>query len=228
MPKRDYITLMCSLPHLGHWLASDITPLSRLQLERRLDMLCGEHRLLLRELEALVHWNHMQPAASDAAFFAASHAFVRKTQGSELADIVTWRIDLRTITVALRARKNGAGPPSDPKHWSRSPHARQIARHWDKPYLGMERVYPWVNSLVDTYQEQKPSSVERRLLQITWDYLTSFQDRHEFDFLAVAIYVLRWHVIDRWVRYHGERGAAIFEQLVTAQLQQVTHNEARA
>ena len=36
---------------------------------------------------------------------------------------------------------------------------------------------------------------------------------HEFDFEAVCVYVLKWGIVDRWVRADAEAAAARFEKL---------------
>lgn len=37
---------------------------------------------------------------------------------------------------------------------------------------------------------------------------------HDFDFEAVALYVVRWDLLERWTRYDAEAAAARFSTLV--------------
>ena len=60
--------------------------------------------------------------------------------------------------------------------------------------------------------------LERLILQEVWTNLGRHRGEHLFDFEAVVIYALRWHVIDRWTRYDGVIAAERFDQLVEAGL----------
>ena len=58
----------------------------------------------------------------------------------------------------------------------------------------------------------------RSLEEQAWKNVSRQAGEHEFDFEAVVIYVLKWDIVDRWVRYNGEEAAKRFEELTRAGL----------
>ena len=59
MAENAYYTLLTSLPHIDSLFNSKITPISRIQLDRRLSMLSTADRDTLVKVEHLVHWSHL-------------------------------------------------------------------------------------------------------------------------------------------------------------------------
>jgi hypothetical protein len=58
--------------------------------------------------------------------------------------------------------------------------------------------------------------LEAIVLQAAWDAGARHLAGHAFDFEAVAFYVLRWSLIDRWSRYDATAAAARFTDLLDA------------
>jgi hypothetical protein len=56
--------------------------------------------------------------------------------------------------------------------------------------------------------------LERILLEAAWRHADRLVGAHDFDFEAVALYVLRWDLLDRWTRYDAEAAAARFGALI--------------
>ena len=62
------------------------------------------------------------------------------------------------------------------------------------------------------------AGLERIALEAAWRQAARMQEGHQFDFEAVALYVIRWNILDRWTRYDAEAAAARFSDLVDAAL----------
>ena len=59
-------------------------------------------------------------------------------------------------------------------------------------------------------------ALERLQFAVNWKMLQRVETGHYFDFEAVVIYVMRWSMVDRWIRYNGEAAVERFRKLVDA------------
>jgi len=159
-----YTTLMSSLPHLGQLFAAKQTPLSRIRLETRLQMLETEDRALLREIEKLLQWWNHSIRRSDAEIAALARQLMSTLRDELLRDIVSWRLELRTLVAALRRRKLGQKAPSGLRDWGFGRWLDQIRRYWSEPGFRLEGVFPWVLEADRLLKEQDTVGLERLLL----------------------------------------------------------------
>ncbi len=214
MTRRDrYVTLMASLPpHPRELFDALRLPISRERLEERLKMLDPEDAETLWRIERAVHWDKIDPNASSAVVIAEYQRML-EAWPEELQDLVRWRAELRTVVAALRLRQRGLPPPSTP--WGMGRFVHWIGAHWHSPAFGLERLYPWLPRAEDYLRQAKSLALERLLLTLVWEHYGRIGQSHHFDLVAVVIYVLRWNVVERWVRYQPERALARFKHLVS-------------
>lgn len=210
--------LMASLPFHGRLFERTRTPLSRATLERRLGLLAPPDRALLAEIERVIQWDAMQGTPDDAAMAAASRAMIARlaaTRADDLHDAVRHRLEMRTAVAALRARALGRPllGPGDPP-WGVGRWTGRIAANRDRRDLGLARVFPWIGRAAELLETDDPRGLERLLLDRAWADLDRRGRDHRFDFTAVAFYVLRWSMIDRWTRMNAEAAEARFAALV--------------
>jgi hypothetical protein len=213
-----YTTLMTSLPHHGPLFAAKQTPLSRIQLETRLQMLDAEDTALLQEIEKLLNWWDHPIGRLDAEFAALVRQFMSTLKDELLYDIVLWRLELRTVVAALRRRKLGQNVPVSLRNWGIGRWVDQIQRYWSEPGFRLEGVFPWILEANRLLHEQDTMSFERLLLELEWNGLGRAGESHYFDFTAVVIYVLRWNIIASWTRNEGQKAVKRFHALVNASL----------
>ena len=74
-------------------------------------------------------------------------------------DIITYRMDVRTITSALRRRRLGFGPPT-----AVGQYVDHIRKHWNHSDFRLQREHPWISGVREALDASKPLSVERQLL----------------------------------------------------------------
>jgi hypothetical protein len=209
-----YVMLITSLPFHGPLFGAHQTPLSRRRLNLRLRILEEDDAQALRDLSSVLEWIHQSMSVTDAELVERSERLATAWGEGFLADILRFRMEMRTLYTALRRRRRGETSPPQGQRWGFGRWVRHIERYWNEPGFRLQRVYPWVNQAERMIEARDSLAMERLLLGVIWDYLTRISVGHEFDFEAVVIYVLRWDLIARWSSYDGERAARRFERLV--------------
>ncbi len=209
-----YVMLICSLPYHGPLFTAKRTPLSRIQLERRLVLLDPEDKALLGRIERVLQWDQIETGLPDATLIARTRELMDELRQPGLREAVQSRMELRTVVAALRLRHMGEGPPDDPASLGYGSWVKHICAHWHDPSFALSRTFKWLPRAETHIAAAEPLALEKLLLQEVWTHLGRLADHHFFDFTAVVIYVLRWNVIDRWTRYHAEDARARFDDLV--------------
>lgn len=209
-----YYMLISSLPPLPPFFTGDQTPISRIRLERRLDMLEEPDRQELAEIEDLTRWDRLPLAITDHEIVDHASEFIPRIRSSTLREVATWRLEVRTVVAGLRRRALGRPAPTQGEKWGYGRWVRHIEQKWSVADFGLGGVLPWVAEFSRLMEEGETLAFERRLLQLTWRYLSRAADRHYFTFEAVVLYVLRWDIMARWTAYNGELARERFGRLV--------------
>ena len=212
MAENAYYTLLTSLPHIDSLFDSKITPISRLQLDRRLSMLSQEDRDTLIKVEQLMHWSHLGEDVDEAALIRLAARLHSELTSETLKELVNWRLDMRTVVAALRRKMRGTQAPSDPQ-WSYGSRYAYIRRNWSNPTLGLQHAFPWIPKVIECLGKQEYLELEKILLEAVWFKLDDLGRKHSFDFEAVIIYLLRWNLVARWTAYGGEQALERFSEL---------------
>ncbi|WP_210396487.1 DUF2764 family protein [Motiliproteus sediminis] len=217
----SYYTLVASLPHLPHLFSAKRLPCSRIQLDRRLSMLEADDREQLELMESLLWWDRQSVVPEpDELICGDKRAQVEQLRNPLLKGFTLWRLELRTLIAALRRRRLGLAPPDSSTRWGVGRWTEQIIANWQSPAFGLEFCFPFAQELHELLAKDQSLEAEKLLMGELWTRLTRLQDDHYFDFEAVALYVMRWHLVERWT--HHERDAAIerFDHLVDQALEQ--------
>lgn len=212
MPENAYYTLLTSLPHIDSLFDSKITPISRLQLDRRLSMLSQEDSDTLLKVEQLMHWSHLGEDVDEAALIRLAARLRSGLTSETLKDLVDWRLDMRTVIAALRRKMRGGQAPGDPQ-WSYGSRYAYIRRNWSSPTLGLQHAFPWIPTVIECLDKQDYLTLEKTLLEAVWRKLDDIGRKHRFDFEAVIIYLLRWNLVARWTAYDSEQAMERFREL---------------
>jgi hypothetical protein len=217
--RNRYTMLVCSLPALPANLFSERqTPISRLQLDRRLALLEPEDARLLAAVEGVLHWDRLPLALSDQQVVADFRATLAALPPGLVREVVTWRLEERTLLAALRRRHLGSPAPAKGEDWGCGRWLERIQRTWQEPVFGLERLFPWLAEAARLLAEGDTPGLERLLLGHTWERLGRLGAGHHFDFAAVLIYVLKWDILRRWSSYNGEAALRRFRDLSDAGL----------
>ncbi len=211
----QYVMLVCSLPaHPANLFKARQTTISRLRLDKRLKLLEPRHQRDLDLIEEVVHWSHLPMGLTDEEFLGRARELYDRVESSFVKDIVTFRLEIRSIVAALRRRKRELGPPGLKETWGCEHWLPAIHRNWRQADFGLGRVLPWVATAHKLLEAGDCAGLQRLQMDLNWNHLRQISGGHTFDFEAVVIYVMRWDMIDRWVRYDGQAAEVRFQKLV--------------
>jgi len=214
-----YVTLISSLPpHMPQLFATRQTPISRIKLNERLLMLTPEHTRDLVLIENLVHWDRIAISTTDEVMVRRAEKTMSSLQNQFIKNIIIWRLEERTAIAALRRKYLGLDAPKPGMRWGYGRWVGHIERHWHEPTFALEKILPWLTEAWQLLNEKNHLGLERLLLSLVWEYYGSVVSGHYFDFEAVAVYVLRWDVIDRWSRYNNNLATQRLERMIDAGL----------
>jgi hypothetical protein len=131
-----------------------------------------------------------------------------------LRELLGWRLELRTLVGALRRRHRGLPAPAADEAFGYGPCADYIRRYWERSDFNLSHRYPWVAVADQLLREGNHTALEHLLFATVWDHYTRLAWNHHFDFEAVVLYVLRWHLIDRQTRYDPPAATERFKALL--------------
>jgi hypothetical protein len=210
-----YYMLMASLPALPPLFTSGETPISRIRLDRRLDMLEPEDRNELAGIEDLMRWDRLPLDITDLEIMERADDFIPRIRSETLREVAVWRLEVRTIVAALRRRAMRKPPPTPSDRWGYGRWVRHVEQKWSASDFGLGGIMPWVAEFSRLHEEHDTLGFERRLLGLVWSHMSRVADGHFFTFEAVALYVLRWDILARWTTYSGELASERFGRLVS-------------
>lgn len=222
MPSRShqYIALVASLPHLGKLFSRKEVPISEYRLKQRLAMLEPAHTRLLREIVEVTAWAGVARYDQDLDVIRRATAVIADLKDyPDLQELVASRMETRTLIAALRRRKDGQEAAGDIQSWGFGRWCAQIRSNWSDPGFGLGHFMPWVAEAHRQLLADDHIAMERLSLTQVFDQLDQVGARHEFDFEAVAIYVLRWVIVERWSRYDQSEARVRLESLLHAALE---------
>jgi len=206
-----YIALISSLPGSERLFVAKQPPLSRLRLDRRLTALTSEDARVLKVLEHALNWSDYDMDVTDAQAVDRCTEALKEIPQPTLRDVFTERMDLRTTVAALRLRGQGGSPSGGSFGMGRW--ARHIPANWSDPTFKLDAPMPWIKEAKQLLDAKDPLGLERLLLSVSHKQLKRHASRHYFDFEAVAIYVLKWNIFDRWAQSNAQDAAKRFEHL---------------
>jgi hypothetical protein len=219
----QYVMLMSALPSHKRLFTEKQTPISRLRLERRLSMLSDDHRQMLSEIEQLAQWDYLSHERSDHELVHAARDFIETLPDETLKQLVTHRLELRSIIAALRRRKKGLPAPDLNEAWGIGPWVGVISRNWRDPLFNLAQPFPWIAQAVKLFEQGNSLGLERLLLERHWRELDRQSEGHYFDFVAVVIYLLKWDITARWSQFNGDKADHRFERLLNEGLSDHNH-----
>ncbi|MEM9393048.1 MAG: hypothetical protein AAGA38_04270 [Pseudomonadota bacterium] len=206
-----YITLITSLPSSERLFVAKQPPLSRIRLDRRLSVLTQEDAETLRRIEALLSWSAYDRQSDLGTLIHRAKDLLADLDQPTLRAIVAERMELRSAVAALRMRYAGRPAPSEP--WGFGRWTAHIAAHWSDPAFGLDGSLPWLREAGQLLENGDTLGLQRHLLDVTERQLRRHAARHQFDFEAVVIYVLKWNIFDRWAKADSAAAAQRFSEL---------------
>lgn len=218
------IMLMASLPAHGPLFSEKQTPLSRLRLEARLQVLEDADRAVLDAVERALEWRFMRADMDDAALLQAVAHANEITSSDTLRRVIDGRMCLRLCMAALRIRADGGSPPPAFGGVGHSRWGRILTRNWRAPSFGLDHIFPWIKEADRLLSQGEAYELERLMLSLVERDLKRHGALHQFDLEAVIIYVLRWSLVERWTRYNAKAAARRFAQMLEDGLKNAQQN----
>ena len=213
-----YVMLITGLPRPEALFRAKRPPLSRLKLNRRLRVLAPDDAEMLERVERITSWTSMSMAMTDTQFVASVRAEMQTISNETLRLIIRDRLEVRTCIAALRRRIRGQGPPPSTRTWGYGRWLEHIRRNWSEPGFRLDNVFPWLREADKMLRAGDSLAIQRLLLDLVWKNVNRHAGEHEFDFEAVVIYVLKWDIVDRWVRQDCELATERFDELTESGL----------
>lgn len=213
MGEPRYEMLMSSLPYHGRLFGARQTPISRFQLNKRLAWLSDDDADTLANIESILQWRRQLLDQSDTEFLRQAAEVLGSLDNPLLQEVVRSRLEIRTLIAAVRMRNLGQPAPRQRGPFGYGRWVDVMRRHWAEPDFGLTRVYPWAVEADTKFRERDALGLEKLIMGHLWAELSRFGFGHYFDFEAVAIYVLRWDLIDRWTHYNEADATANILQL---------------
>ena len=217
-----YTLLLSSLPvQPAEMFTSRLPVISRIQLDKRLALLDAKDAEDLARIEGLLHWSKMHDW-DDATIINTGLTELALIRSQFLRDIVSWRLELRTLLTALRRKHGGETITAEDPFYGFGSHLQFIRRNWQKPDFGLGNTLPWLKQAEKLIAEDKPLELDKLMLELNWKHYARLSVGHYFDFPAVVLYVLRWYLINRWVSYDKDRALLRFNELIIAGMADVS------
>ena len=219
-----YVMLLSSLPYHGALFSARVTPLSRIRLQERMSLLQPDD---LREVDAmsgLLDWYRHPVQKSDEEIVKLAKQLIPELRSPFARELLSWRLEMRTLIAALRRRRNGGKVPSAGDQWGYGRWLAQIEKYWNEPYFRLEGVYPWLPEAAKFMERGDPVALERLMLETVWKFLQRMEEGHLFDYERVLIYLFRWDLVGRWTVADGEAAEARYAALVEEGLGQAAGN----
>lgn len=211
----EYVQLMASLPALGPILAAKTAPINRVRLQARLQqMLRPEHFAEIQAAANILSWSRQAILTADADYVSKARKVVPTLRNETVRRLVHDQLEERTVLAALRRRHAGQDAPAAGEIWGYGRYVDRIRANWREPGFGLGQSLKWVLPAKDKLDKADAAGLERILLEAAWRQADGLIGAHDFDFEAVALYVLRWDLLERWTRYDAEAAAARFDALV--------------
>lgn len=213
MAGGDYYMLMTSLPALPKRFDAGPAPITWQRLRERWTLLSDADRGVLDRIADSFLWDRQPLGRTDDEVIRDYEELLREVPSPVVREVVTVRMEVRTVVSALRRRASGLGPPKFGR-W-----ADTIRRNWARPDLGLGARLRWVPELVRLLESGDAIEVERAILGVVWDRWTRLAEQvNYFSFESVVIYLSKRDVVARWANLDADRGKTRFDQLVTEAL----------
>jgi hypothetical protein len=209
---RRYYQLVASLPALPDFRQTRLLPLSRRRLEERLSLLHVEDLEELMRAERLISWHRQPVSRTTEEIVAIYDEVVAHNRTRELRNVVDFRMNMRTVMVALRLRRQGKAAPSG--RWGTGPYTRIIESRWAEAEFGLGAVFPWISEAQAFLDQGDAMELEKLMMGQSWKKLNQISDAHPFGFEQVFAFAYKWDILHRWLSYDAEMARDRFEELL--------------
>jgi hypothetical protein len=213
-----YTLLLSSLPYLPPPLSRQrFIPPSRIQIDKALALLDEADSLRMQRLNEVLHWSHLPIDLDDDTLVRRAAELMATIESDFLRQILLERLVIRTFVMALR-RRELERPPMPGTRWGIGPYLGHILTNWHDPAFGMGHLFGWLHEASRLLRAGDSLALDRLIMMENWRCLDRVEERHEFGFDAVALYVMRWDLLDHLERQQPAAAVSRFESMVNEAL----------
>lgn len=207
-----YYQLVSALPPVPYFRRAGRLPMSRRRLDQRLGLLDPLDREDLLLADALLAWSRQPVSRTTVELADAYDRAMTRIRNEALKRILGFRMNMRTVLVALRLRRRGEGPPDG--LWGLGPYVRMIESRWGDPAFGLVAVFPWAPEAATYLDRGDAMELEGLLMDQSWKRLTQEAEQAPFGFEQVFEFVFKLDILARWLSYDAKEARGSFEQLI--------------
>lgn len=218
-----YYAVMASLPHLPHFRKATRLPINPTRLSSRIQMLMDEDAIkVIYGVYDLLSWRSGAERLTDAEVVERARKLVAGSKNATARGVLLDQLTHRGIIAAMRMRKRSPSmpPPDHVLSHLRGPIAAQVLHNWTKPWFGLENRMPWLVEASEHLEAGRSFKLEALLLDAHWNDIVELERRAgpaaTFTLDALILYVFKWSILHRWLRFNSEQALARFDKLVDA------------
>lgn len=218
MVRRNYYTLVASLPAMPRFEEAERLPINETRLGERLRMLHPDDARDVARLRKAIQWESHPPGESDAEVSACYREILGEDSHPEVRSAVEFRLELRTVLAALRRRQRGEKDgPSDPD-WGVGRWVRHIENNWTDPDFKLAHVFPWLPKAREHLANGEALALEKLVMNLVWDALERSAVGKHFVLENILVFLSKWDILRRWLSYGEDSALRRFEELTAGLL----------
>ena len=215
MIRREYYTLIASLPPLKKFDQAERLPINMERLRERLTILGQEDAKLVDSVASFIIWHRQPMERSDKEMFVVYKQLIETIDNPMIKEMINLRIDIRTIVVALRRRYRGLPAPKSGELWGMGRWVLHIEKYWDDQNLRLAAVYPWIPQVREYLENGNALELERLQMNQVWNGVDNLADKNYFGIDVVLSYLFKWDMTQRWLANDVDAAKLRFDELVT-------------
>jgi hypothetical protein len=215
MIRREYYTLIASLPPLKKFDQAERLPINMERLRERLTILGQEDAKLVDSVASFIIWHRQPMERSDKEMFVVYKQLIESIDNPMIKEMINLRIDIRTIVVALRRRYRGLPAPKSGELWGMGRWVQHIEKYWDDQNLRLAAVYPWIPQVREYLENGNALELERLQMNQVWEGVDRLEDQNYFGIDVIFSYLFKWDMMQRWLANDVESAKVRFDELVS-------------
>lgn len=208
----EYIQLLSSLPRMPSQLTDDYHPITDISLAKRLRMLSAGDCRRLDNIRDIVLWARIAKLSQQQDWVVKARAVLQAEADTELASLIYYRLDVRSLIAALNARHRKITLSG---HWTVSRLKSHIEAQWQATDFGLAKRFAWIDKADALVRSGHSMELEQLVAQLCWQNLQRNSARLKYSFESVVVYVLQWDLFNRRQGWDSELAQKKFDQLLT-------------
>ncbi len=218
MRSRSYYALVASLPGLPPHFDVDRVPITRPRLMERLKMLDATDSAVVEQWISFTQWDRQVIDRQDQDVIETYDQLMLEITNQALRELITFRMDTRTIITALRHRRAGLPAPVGMGRW-----VEHVHRNYQHPEFQLQGHFDWIAKFDACLAAGDALSAQRFLFEVNYRTYSRMAEAYTFSFESVLFYLARWEIIDRWTTRDAEAGRQRFQTMLTETLGEYAH-----